>query len=145
MLGRLIKELNALVERAESTGKELEEKSRLIAEGLKFLCELQAVPALAEALRDYLKWLRGRVWTRVGDEKTRCVWIDEQGYCTKWCWREKYEDWDMRSEVIVTKEGKKTVYRMNVLKYPLLCPFCPYYSPRTQRIQLRLNTHLRSP
>lgn len=128
------RELNELIERAESTGKELEKKTRLITEGLKFLRELRAVPALAEALRDYLEWLRDRVWTRVGDEKTRCVWIDKQGYCTKWSWHEKYEGWDMRLEVIVTKEGKKTVYRMNVLKHSLLCPFCPYYSPGTQRI-----------
>jgi len=55
----------------------------------------------------------------------QCKYIDRDGYCTEWEWRERVEDWLMREEVV---EGRK-VYKVNVLKHKWLCALCPLYTP----------------
>jgi len=87
-----------ILEKAENIKRELEEKlgeveekTKLLIEGLKYLNELQAIPALAKAF-NYIELLMEHILpiveARVKNEKTRCAWIDEQGYCTKWHWPE---------------------------------------------------------
>lgn len=59
--------------------------------------------------------------------RSGCRWIDGDGYCRAWRWIERIEGIDMRVESI----NGKTIYRINVGKYPLLCIACPAYSSPT--------------
>ena len=59
-------------------------------------------------------------------EEAGCRYIDKEGYCTLWYWWSRVKGWDMREGF---EEGK-TVYHLNVKKYPLICTACPSYERR---------------
>lgn len=136
----LVKKAEDLEGKLKELIGEVEEKTKLLIEGIKYLRELQSIPALARTLNKWINEVQERIHERVVNEETRCVWIDDQGYCTnpKWRWHRRLEGEDMKPLTITTREGERTVYLMNMLKNPLLCPFCPYYRPRSQRTQYRI-------
>ena len=57
--------------------------------------------------------------------KAPCTYIDEEGYCTRYVWGAMVLT-DMKPEL----HGNEVVYRLNVLKQPLICTACPGYKPK---------------
>jgi len=121
--------LKELVRRGEDIEKRLSDLIREVDESIaklnksiEYLEILRSIPSLAEPLGKFVEEMKRRLLERVLDEKTRCRWIDEEGYCRheKWRFPHRRGSEDMKPITMVTNECKRTVYLMNVVRDPLL-------------------------
>jgi len=88
--------------------------------------EVESLNRRLGELADSIGWIRRSAERRLRDDHNGCKWLDKNGYCTSWHWREKVEGWNMRPDMW---EGR-TVYRLNAKSHPLICTACPSYMPR---------------
>jgi predicted transcriptional regulator len=66
-----------------------------------------------DEIEELIRWIQTSASLRlVGD--FRCVWIDANGYCTAWLFRDK---------------SSNVGVRVNVIDNPFLCMVCPLYTP----------------
>jgi transcriptional regulator with XRE-family HTH domain len=124
-LNKRVSELNSKLSELESRLsqlKPLEDIVRIIHELREGVSSLSI---RATKLEDNMDWIRRSVSRRLRDPG-ECMWIDKNGYCTKWFWEVRVEGWDMREYV---EEGRR-VYHLNVRKHLLACTSCPSYKPR---------------
>jgi ParB-like chromosome segregation protein Spo0J len=125
-------ELAEKVERASRNLEEIEKRlEKLKAEDLvERLSKIEkSVKEMKESLRsvsEKVMWIEMSAERRVRDDSIGCIWLSKEGYCTKWYWHKRQEGWEMKADKI---KGK-TVWRLKVKNYPLICTSCPSYEPR---------------
>jgi transposase len=120
--------LNGLrpIEDLKSWLSKMDERLSKVEASVKVLkTEVKEIAGRVGLLDDKMGWLERSVARRLRED-TGCRYVDERGYCTLWYWQSRVEGWDMREGFV---EGK-TVYHLNVKKYPLVCTACPSYERR---------------
>jgi len=128
-LDGLASKLNALetqVSKLQSSLSNVKKLEDIAGEVSKLRKEVESLNQRFKVLEDSIGWIRRSAQRRLMEGHIGCKWLDRDGYCTRWHWHEKVEDWSMRPDTV---EGR-TVYRLNAKKHPLICTACPVYEPR---------------
>jgi len=130
-----VNELSELVEKFKANVKDVEVLGKLnelvsmvngLNEELRSVrSDLKVLREIVSRVEDYLDLIRRGCIVKA----RTCKWCSSDGYCLFWYWDKRIEKWDMKPDTLRDRK----VYRLNVLKNPLLCSACPIYEPKHKR------------
>ncbi|MEM4140023.1 MAG: hypothetical protein QXG36_02865 [Nitrososphaeria archaeon] len=116
--------------------QELEKKASDFKQFLEQL-KSEASQVYEEIDRDTLTKILGHVKLILynGFRRARsCKWVDEEGYCMKWPFKDRPTEVFEAKEVYERgKDGVERVFFHNVIDAPGLCLSCPHYKPKGEK------------